>query len=79
MDERLARMRALRETLSAADDGRGIYTLLCERFPPASLIATSEDVLAALDLAYEIGYADGESSAAADRLAAQDETDTPSR
>jgi hypothetical protein len=74
MDERLRRMRALRETLTKADDGRGIFTLLCERFPePASLIAKPEDILAALDLAYEIGYADGESSAEADRISAEDE------
>jgi hypothetical protein len=64
--DRLARMRALRETLAAAADGRGIWVALIERFPPASLIATPDDVRAALDLAHEIGYGDGESSANAD-------------
>jgi alkanesulfonate monooxygenase SsuD/methylene tetrahydromethanopterin reductase-like flavin-dependent oxidoreductase (luciferase family) len=64
--DRLARMRALRETLKAADDGRGIWVLLAERFPEASLVAKPEDVRAALDLAYELGYDDGGNSTLAD-------------
>jgi hypothetical protein len=56
----------------ADTDGRGVWVMLRERFPQASLIATPDDVAAALDLAYEIGYEDGESSRAADIAAQED-------
>lgn len=67
--EGLANVRKLRRMLELADtEHRGIWVVLRERFPQVSLIATADDVAAALDLAYEIGYADGESSRAADAM-----------
>lgn len=63
--ERLRKLRQLRRELSAGSDG-SIWVALCSRF------GVTDKALAALDLAYELGYEDGESSAQADAAALED-------
>lgn len=62
--DRLRKMRAMFEGIAVKrDDHPTVWELLRATVPQA----TSHEIIAtALDLAYEIGYADGESSANAD-------------